>query len=125
MAGIDAAFHRLEEVAFLQALGNETLRRFDIGPFQCRRRRLQRRRTQIRPYDPGLLDTRVGFQLDVLAKARFLRLRWQVDALTGHVVFPAVIGAAQPAFLVLPEPERNTAVREELLAQTDLALAFA
>ena len=52
-------------------------------------------------------------------------LRRQVDALPGDVVFPAVIGAAQAAFLVLAEPERDAAMRAEFVDQPDAALAVA
>src|SRR4249920_315465 len=106
MAGINAAFHRLQVIAFLQALGDETLRWLNLGPFQRRRWRLQDRRSQIGPDDSGLFDARVGFQLDVPPEAALFGFRWKIDALPGHVVLPAVIGATQPAFLVLTKPER-------------------
>src|SRR5690349_12039870 len=125
VTGIDAAFHRLQIVAFLQTLGDQALRRIHLGPLQRGWRRLHARRAHIRPDDSGLLDARVGFQLDVLAEAAFFRLRGQVNALPGHVVFPPMIRAAQSTLLVLPKPERDAAMRAELVHQADAALAVA
>src|SRR4029078_11787021 len=125
VAGIDAAFHGLQVIAFLQTLGDKALRRFDLGPLQRGWRWLHARRAHIGPYDSGLLDTRVGFQLDVLAEAAFFRLRGQVNALPGHVVFPPMIRAAQSALLILPKPERDAAMRAELVHQADATLAVA
>jgi hypothetical protein len=48
-----------------------------------------------------------------------------VDAIAFDVEFPAVIDAAQPAFLVAPEKQRDPAVRAELLDQADAAGAVA
>ncbi len=53
------------------------------------------------------------------------RLRRHVDALAGHVVFPAVIGAAQAVVLVAAEPQRHAAVGAELVHQADAALRIA
>src|SRR6185312_8202005 len=53
------------------------------------------------------------------------RLGRHFDALPGVVVFPAVIGAAQAAFLVPPEPERYAAMRAELVHEPEPALAVA
>ena len=60
-----------------------------------------------------------------LAKAAFLRLRRHLDALPGHVEFPAVIGAAQPAFFVAAEPQRGAAMRRRTRRSARAALAVA
>ncbi len=125
VAGIDAAFHRLQVIALLQTLRHETLLGHNVGPFQRRRRRLQRGRPHIGPDDAGLLDAGVGFQLDVLAEAGVLRLRRQVDALAGDVVFPAVVVAADAAVGAFAEPQRDAAMRAELVDQADAALGVA
>ena len=104
VAGIDAALHRLEVVAFLQPLGVVAVRRRQRGPFELRQWRLQLRRTHIGPQDPAAFDQRIGFQLDLLAEAAFRWLRWHLNALARVVVFPAVIGAAQPIVLVPAKP---------------------
>src|SRR5262249_15894910 len=119
MAKIDAVFHRLQIVAFLQPLGDETLRWIDLGPLQRRRRWLHGGWTHVSPHDSGFLDAGVRLQLDVLAKAALFGLGRQVDALPGHVIFPAVIGAAQAAFLILAEPERDAAMCAKLVDQAD------
>src|SRR5262245_62605795 len=125
MARIDAAFHRLQIIAFLQTLGDKPLRWFDLSPLQRGWRWLHARRPHISPHDSGLLDARIGFELDVLSEAAFFRLRGQIDALPGHVVFPAVVRTAQPAFFVLAKPERDPAMCAELVHQAYAALAVA
>ena len=60
-----------------------------------------------------------------LAKPLSARLRRHLDALAGHVEFPAVIGAAQAALLVAAEPQRDAAMGAELVDQAVAALAVA
>ena len=55
----------------------------------------------------------------------FLRLVQHVDAVAVDVELPAVIDAAQPAFLVAPEEQRGAAMRAVFVDQTDAALAVA
>ena len=118
MAGIDAALHRLQPVAFLQALGDEASAPaapvanshsgsggcVPAGP--CRSTACRR----ARPADRTV-------SLIFLAEAALGRLGGHVHALAGHVVFPAVIGAAQAGFLVAPEPQRDAAVGAEFIDQ--------
>ena len=84
MAGIDAAFHRLQPVAFLQALGDEGLLRRHRGEFPFRQRRLLLGRAHIGPQHRAALHQRIGLELDLLAEAAFARLRRHVDALAGR-----------------------------------------
>src|SRR5262249_35069592 len=49
----------------------------------------------------------------------------QVDALAGDVVLPPVIRTAQARLLVPPEPQRDAAVRAELVDQADPPLRVA
>ena len=103
-------------------------RRFDMklwlgrhhGEFPLRQRRLLLRRAHVGPQHAAALDQRIGLQLDLLAEAALGRLRRHLDALAGVVVFPAVIGAAQPAVLVAAEPQRDAAVGAELVGQREL-----
>ncbi len=125
VAGIDAALHGLQPVALLQALGDEGLLGGDGGEFPFRQRRLLIGRAHIGPQHRPALHQRVGLELDLAAEAALDRLGGDVGALPGHVVFPAVIGAAQPPFLVAAEPERHAAVGAELVDQTVLAVAVA
>ena len=125
VARIDPAFHGLQPVALLQPLGDEGLLGRDGGEFPLRQRRLLVGRAHIGPQHRAALHQRVGFELDLLAEAALARLRRNVDALAGHVVFPAVIGAAQAGFLVAAEPERHAAVGAELVDQAVPAVAVA
>src|SRR5262249_60230874 len=71
------------------------------------------------------LDALIGLELDLLAEARLDRLRRHVDALAGHVVFPAVIGATQAVIFVAAEPQRHPAVGAEFVHQADVARRIA
>src|SRR5258706_10947852 len=122
MAGIDAALERLQPVAFLQPLGDEAMGIRHGGEFPFGERRLFVRRTQIGPQDAAALDQRIGFQFDLLAEAALRRLRRNLDALPAHVVFPAVIGAAQAVLLVAAKPERYAAMGAELVDQAVASL---
>ena len=125
VAGIDAALHRLQPVGFLQPLRDEALLARHGGEFPFRQRRLLVRRAHIGPQHAAALDQRIGGELDLLGEAALLRLRRHIHALAGHVVFPAVIGAAQAAFLVAAEPQRHAAVGAELVDQSVAALRVA
>ena len=99
MARIDAALMACSQLDLVQALGDEDLLGrtvanshsgsggcFSGGP--------------IRSTAPAALHQRIGLELDLLAEAALARLGGNIDALAGHVVFPAVIGAAQAGLLV-------------------------
>src|SRR6267143_4042609 len=96
-----------------------------MHPLEVRQRRLFLRRPHVDPDDSAQLHARVGLELDALAHAALFRLRGQVHALAVHVVLPPVVGAAQPALLVAPEPQRHAAVGAELVDQADSALRIA
>ena len=123
MARVDAAFHRLQVVALLPALGHEAMAVRDHRPLVLGERRLVLRRAHVRPQHPAALHQRVGLELDPRAKLRVVRLGRDLDALTRDVVLPAVIRAAQPVLLVPSEPERDPAMRAELVHQPEAVLA--
>src|SRR3974390_3658258 len=109
MAGVDAAFQRLQPIAFLQTLRDQAAVRLPADEFVIRQRRLLLRRTHIGPQNAAFLDQRIRLQLDALAVAALFRLRRHVDTLAGVVVLPAVIWAAQPVLLVAAKPQRDAA----------------
>ena len=125
VAGVDAAFHRLQPVGLLKPLRHEAVRGRHHGEFPFRQRRLLLGRAHIGPQHAAALDQRIGLQFDLLAVAALARLRWHLDALPGVIVFPAVIRAAQAAMLVAAEPERHAAVGAELVGQRELAVGVA
>lgn len=57
--------------------------------------------------------------LDLLGKAALGRLGDHLQDVAVHVEFPAMIEAAQPAFLVAAEEQRGLAVRAELAEHAD------
>ena len=125
MRRIDAALHRLQVVAFLRALGHEAMRMRHLCPFEGRQRRLELRRPHIDPDDVAQLDAGIGRQLDLPAEPARLGLGGDLGALSADVVFPAMIGAAQPVLLVASEPERHAAVGAEFVDHADAPLRVA
>src|ERR1700747_1284953 len=99
--------------------------RLETKRCEARKRRLQLARPHIDPDDVAQLDARIGRQLDLPAEAAFRGLGGNLGALTGDIVFPAVIGAAQPVLLVAPEPERYAAVRAKLVDHAHAPLGLA
>src|SRR4051812_42512489 len=125
MARIDAALHGLQPIAFLMTFRDEALVRPDERKFPSRARRLLIGRAHIGPEHAALLDQRISGQLDLLGVPALGGLGGNVDALARRVEFPAVVGAAQAAFLVAPEPERDSTVRAELVDETERAFTVA
>ncbi len=122
VAGVDAAFHGLQVVGFLQPLGHEHVARRQAAPFDLRRRRLLVLRPHIGPDHAGPLDARIGLDAHQLAG---LRRRRHVDAAAVAGEFEPVVGAADAVLLVAAEEQRSAAVRAELVDQPDLAVAVA
>ncbi len=125
VARVDAAFHRLQVIALLEAFGNKAALGRYHRPLELGRRGFQPGRSHVDPDHFAALDRGIGLQLDALSHAGFFRLRRQVHALAVHVVLPAVVGAAQAALLVAPEPQRHAAVRAEFLDDADAPFAVA
>src|SRR5205807_563750 len=116
---IEAAFERLQVIAFLDALAHVAARLGHAGPFVRRLRRALRRGTEVRPDHAALLDARIGCEPDLLAEAAFQRLRGNVHALPRDVVLPAVVRATQPLVLVAAEPQAHAAMGAELVDEPD------
>src|SRR6516225_3833777 len=92
-------------------------------PLEIWRRRFLLRRSHINPDHVAAFDAVVSGEFDLLAKAALDWFGRHLHALSGHVVFPAVIGAAQAVFLVAAEPQRCTAMGAEFVHHADTALA--
>ena len=125
MRGIDAAFHRLQVIDFLEALGHIALRRTHMGPFDGRWCRLQFRRAHVGPDDVTQFDARIALELDATGHAAVGRLGGNLDALAAAIKFPAVIRAAQSVFFIATKPQRHTAMGAKLVDEIDLAAAVA
>ena len=99
MGGVDVAFQRLQPVAF---------------PLPCRETGLVGRGRAVAHIDvdqTAALGHLVGPRLDLLPEVLIRRQIGHVEAIAGGVEFPAVIDAAQAAFLVAAEEQRRTTVR--------------
>src|SRR5262249_28882501 len=118
VARIDAALHRLQPIAFLQTLGRETLLTRNGRKLPLWQGWALVRRPHVGPKPPAAFNQRIGFELDFAAKAAFLRLGRNLDALAGVIILPAMVGTAQAALLVATEPKRYASMRAELIDQT-------
>jgi hypothetical protein len=96
----------------------------DVQNFEARQRRRFRARAHVDPDHTGPLDRPVGVCLDLLLEIRRRHAR-HVQAVAGDVEFPAVIDAAQSAFLVASEKQRGAAMRAAVIHHADMALAVA
>ena len=111
MAGVDAAFHALQIIALLPALGEVVVDLVQGHPFKRRRRRPMLDRPHIAPDNAAALQARVGIKLDALAGAFLLALGRNIDALSGDIVFSAMVGATQAPGFIAAKPQRHAAVR--------------
>jgi len=122
MGGVETAFEPLQPVALLNDLADVPVRLRCLGPGEFRSRRHALGRSEIGPHNPAKLDRRIGGDVDLMLKLVLLRLVQLVDAGAGDIELPAVVDAAQPAFLVAPEEQRGAAVRTILVQKPDAAL---
>ena len=74
---------------------------------------------------PPELAHRIRHRLYALHHALGVGLGRHIEHVAVHIEFPAVIEAAQAAFLVAREEQRDAAMRAELFEQPDLAPAVA
>ena len=121
MAGVETTLERLEPVAFLDVPRDVAMRVRNRGPFEVGESGLFLRRSHVGPHDAAALDARVGSDADLVHEAAAGRLARHVDALALDVEFPAVIDAAQPAFLVAAEEQGRRAMGTALVQQPDAA----
>ncbi len=125
MGGVETAFETLQIVVVLKILRHAAMRLGRARPFVIGRRRLLVLRAHIGPDDAAALDRRIGLDADVALHRARGRLARQIDAFAGGVEFPAVINAAQAAFLVAAEEQRRAAMRAVRIDQADGAVRIA
>ena len=101
--GVQPAFQPLQPVALLDHLGDVAMGCRHLGPGEFRQRRDALGRAEIGPDDAAKLAGRIGCRADLVLEVVFRRLVHHVDATAVHVELPAVVDAAQPAFLVAAE----------------------
>jgi hypothetical protein len=96
-----------------------------LRPGELRQRRLQIGRAHVRPDDAARLDRRIRWLADLVLEGELFGLVHHVHAAAGHVELPAVVDAAQAAFLVAPEEQGCAPMGAELLEEPDAALGVA
>jgi hypothetical protein len=125
MRRIDLPFQDLRPVA-----ANMNLHNRDIRVLRRREgRRLELRhglgRPHIGPYEAAPLAGGIGLDLHLLGETALRRLGRHLDHVAVHVHLPAMIEAAQPAFLIAAEGERHPAMRTIFVDHAKPALAVA
>ena len=123
--GVEPAFEGLQPIAFLDDLGDVAMGLGHLRPGEFRRRRHALGRPEIGPHDAAQLDRRIGGDVDLVLELLLRGLVQLIDAAAVDVELPAVIDAAQPAFLVAAEKQRGAPVRTILVQEPDLALGVA
>ena len=68
---------------------------------------------------------RIGLVLDLLDEAGFRRFGRHLEDVAVHIDFPAVVKAAQAAFLVAAVDQRRAAVRAEFIEDADPTVGIA
>ena len=125
MRGVDIALQRLQIIAV--ALNEECpdLAVGNVQNLESRQRRRFGARPHIDPDQPGAFDRPVRLGADLVLEVLMRRHVRHVEAVAGHVEFPAVIDAADPALLVAAQEQRRAAVRAAMIHDADPALAVA
>ena len=122
MARINAPFHGLQVVGFLQPFGDVAVGTGHQIPFEFGQRRLLTCISHVGPYHATLLNTGVGPELDALTVAAVGCLGGDIDALTVHVVFPAMVGATDTVLFIASKPQGDASVGAKLVNQADTAI---
>ena len=122
MSSVQSALGRLRPVALLQSLRDIAMRRGQQRELDLRQlRRHARSRAEVRPDELAELARRIGLDADLAVIRRAGRHVRHLDATALHVVLPAVIDAAQPAFLIAAEEKIRATMRARRLDQPDAA----
>ena len=125
MGGVDGAFQNLRPVAIHDHLGNG-----DAGV----RSRLEHRRIEgghlvggahVDPDETSGLMGGIGLLLHLFLEGALAGLGGHVDRIAVHIELPAVIEAAQPAFLVAAKGQRGLAVGAEFVEHAHAPIGIA
>ena len=116
---VDAAFERLQPTALLDDFRDMAVAGWHPGEGERWRWRHLLSRPHKGPHDAAQLEGRVVLDVDLVGEAVFAGLVHLIDTVAVNVVFPAVVDAAQAALFVPAEPQRDAAVRAELVEQAD------
>ena len=117
--GITLAFESLEIIALQETLGDISLIQRHLGPFIVGKQRHLVPRPEIG------IDDAAGFMRGVSSVTQFFPevavagLCWRIKYVAVHVVFPAVVDAAQAALFVAAVEKRGSAMRTTLAEQAN------
>ena len=125
MRGVDRAFQRLHPVAVLPFLRDVAVRGRQQRHLQRGQFRHRVRRAHIGPDHVAPFAHRIGLDADQVLGIEIGIGGRHVDASAVGVELPAVIDAADAAFLIAAEPEIGAAVRAILVDDTDHAARVA
>src|SRR5215471_17757705 len=118
MARVYPAFHRLEIVRLLEALGNISMGFRYPRPLQFRQLGNTLSWPHVSPDDSAILARRVRGRADSVMEGIFRWLVGHVDASAVDIKFPAVIDASKTTLFVATPEEARPPVSTELIQQT-------
>jgi hypothetical protein len=122
---VDLAFEDLRPIAAHPDLGGADARIRHRRESGCLEFAHLLGRAHVGPYEPAGLARWVGLVPDALGNEAVGGFGRHLDHIAVHVEFPAVIKAAQAAFLVAREDQRCAPVRAVLVEHADAPLAVA
>jgi hypothetical protein len=125
MRGIDLALNGLQVIAVALDEGDANFVIGQVEDFERRQRRDLCLRPHVDPDDARALDCLIGLGFHLMLEILVRRHARHVDTVASDVVFPAVIDAADAAFLVASEEQRGAAVRTTVVHHADAALCVA
>src|SRR5687768_9526725 len=103
MSGVNAALDCLGVIAVLNVPRDVPMALWHSHPLELRQLRLQLARTHVGEQNSCRLLDRVRRYLDLVLEDAVFILRGHVDAVTFNVELPAMVCAAQTAFLIAAE----------------------
>src|SRR5205085_11893072 len=99
MGRVDSAFQRLQPVALLDNFRHVAMARRYLREFEAWRWRRLFGWSHVRPHDATHFTRRIVLDMDFFGETVFTWLVHLVDTVAVDVVFPAVVSAAETAFL--------------------------
>src|SRR5262252_5082230 len=120
MRRINRAVDGLCPIAALEALGRSTLAGGQRRPLEVRRLGGKVARAHVDPHHAATHSGSVGYAFCLgLEQLAAFGLRGNVDAIALNIIFPAMVDASQPAFLIASIEQMRAAMRAVGFNDTD------
>src|ERR1700752_3226629 len=115
MRSVDVTLQGVQIIAIALDEKNSDLAVGHAENFELRQRRRFGARTHIDPDNAGALDGAIRPGADLVLEILIRQHVRHIEALAGHVKFPAVIDAAQSALLAAAEKQRGATMRAAMI----------